>query len=737
MTTSLFDLPMSLSSNKVLCKKTGLQCIFFRMETTKSMTSDFLDRDNPEQQAAYDMIEKTSSSFFLAGRAGTGKTTFLRRIQEESSKSFIVLAPTGVAAINAGGQTIHSFFGFNFGVLPPGYIGYMNEEKIGIIRHIDGIIIDEVSMVRCDVMDAIDRTLRHYRKSFAPFGGLQMVLVGDMFQLEPITTAEDKVILKDFYPSDCYYFYKSMAIGRMPLPKIEFRKIYRQNDPGFIRLLEHLRVGRFTYSDLARINGRVTPEDRRNRHCVTLTARREDARAMNETRLNELQAEPRTYDVIVEGDCRRLSEAVEEHLTLKVGAQVMLTKNDRDLRWVNGTVGEVTCLDDDTIKVRLEDGTEHSVEHECWDFVEYEYDKDARTCEKKVVGKAYQYPLRLAWAITIHKSQSLTFNHVAVDFGRRAFSNGQAYVALSRACSLEGLELVRPMTFGSVMVSKDVISFSEEFNDRSVIDRELAIGSAVEPLLRQKDFDGIAVRLFGMSRDAVRKGDYALARDLMCRTMSYVADDTCLEGQEWDPVTAVSRDTLILNATGLFYAGQRDRAEAILTGIGADNITDVNALYILARCLECREDWDNVEKIYDRLATIHNNDMELGVQSPDFRKIFYRVACLNESVYGEDGLKLLQRLMGENLTYEPYNLALRKICFKHDGLDAGLPQEGEPTENEGQEDSKELVERFLDRRVSDGEFLELLRQEKASPHSEALRAYRKFVRELKFEEPRI
>ena len=702
------------------------------------MTADFIDRDNPEQQAAYDMIEKTSNSFFLAGRAGTGKTTFLKKIQEESDKTFIVLAPTGVAAINAGGQTIHSFFGFDFGVLPPRYVGNMNEQKIELVRHLDGIIIDEVSMVRCDVIDAIDRTLRLYRKSYAPFGGLQMILVGDMFQLEPITTSEDREILNDIYQDRYFYFYKSMVIGKMQLPKIEFRKIYRQSDPRFIELLEHLRLGRFSSADLARINSRVTPESERNSHCVTLCSRRDDVRMMNDSRLKALEGEPRTYDVTIQGECKKLSEIVEEHLTLKVGAQVMFTKNDHDHRWVNGTVGKVSELNDDIIMVSLEDGTELAVERESWDFIEYEYDKKTRTSKKRVIGIASQFPLRLAWAITIHKSQSLTFRHVAIDFGKRAFANGQAYVALSRASSLEGLELVRPMTFDSVMVSRDVISFAEEFNDQAIIGRELSIGSAIEHFLRQKDFDGMAVTLFGMSREAAGRGDNDLARDLMSRAMANVVDDACLEGQEWEPVTAVSRETLILNATGLFYAGQKDRAEAILTDIGAENLADVNALYILARCLECREDWDGVGKIYDRLITIHNTDMELGIQSPAFRKILYRVACLSEFVFGDDGLKVLQGRMGENLTYGPYNTALRRMYFNHHGAEEelDLPMgEDSPAEG-GQEDgSMALVKIFENRDISDGDFLGRLREEQDAHRSEALARYKKYVREMEFEEP--
>lgn len=696
------------------------------------MEFDFIDKDNAEQLAAWNMIENTRSSFFLAGRAGTGKTTFLKNVKEKSSKRFIVLAPTGIAAMNVGGQTIHSFFGLNFGVLTPGVFGSINENKIAVVRHIDGIIIDEVSMVRCDIIDAIDRTLRLYRKSYEPFGGLQMVFVGDMFQLEPIATAQDRTILNEFYPSGCYYFYKSHAIESMQIPKIEFRKIYRQNDPKFIELLEHIRTGNMTHADLVRINSRVVSEGERNSRSVTLTARRDDARAINESRLNTLEGELHMFDVTLEGDCKRVGEIAEEHLMLKEGAQVMFTKNDKDGKWVNGTVGTVKGFSDVHVRVALEDGTEYRVERETWEFTDYEYDKETKTCKQTVIGKATQFPLRLAWAITIHKSQSLTFTHVAVDFGRGAFSNGQAYVALSRARSLSGLELVRPMYRNSVLVSGDVLSFAREYNDSGIINRELSIGSAISEFQRRQDFDGTAVRLFEMAREAAGRGDSALSREIMERCMRNVVDDSCLKGQQWNPVTAVSQDTHILNATGLFYAGEKEKAESILMRIGGEKLRDVNALYILARCLEEKKDWKSVERIYDILIGIHNEEMDRGLQSPSFRKVIYKVACLNEAVYKTPGVQLLKELMAENITYVPYNLKLREIILGKAGvLDLDDPEDGGNSECE--RDKTVLCRLFMNRNVSDDEFIARLLECKASDREQILE-YKRFVRELETQE---
>ena len=364
------------------------------------------DSTNSEQKLAYEMIAKTSNSFFLTGRAGTGKTTFLKMVQEEVRKNFVVLAPTGVAAVNAGGKTIHSFFGLPLGVLCPWDTGVLNGDKISLVRHIDTIIVDEVSMVRCDVIDAMDRTLRQARRSSAPFGGVQMVFVGDVFQLEPVVTREDGAILMEYYGAGPYYFYKAAAIERLGLPKIEFRKIYRQSDPAFIEILEHIRTGRATARDLIRINSRVRlPGEGSTKIHIVLTSTRKEAQLLNADRLEALEGDPMVYEAEYEGQMNRQSpgsDVAEDRLVLKVGAQVMFTRNSSFGLWVNGTLGVVESLSDDGVRVRLEDGTVHDVQKAQWENIEYEFDKESKTCKKKVVGSVTQYPLRLAWAITIH-----------------------------------------------------------------------------------------------------------------------------------------------------------------------------------------------------------------------------------------------------------------------------------------------------------------------------------------------
>ena len=288
-----------------------------------------LKRTNPEQYNAYQMIANTHNSFFLTGKAGTGKTTFLKEIQKEVSKNFLLLAPTGLAAINLGGQTIHSFFGFKFGVLGPGETGQLNPKKQRLIREIDTIIIDEVSMVRCDLIDAMDRTLRLYRKNSAPFGGVQMVFVGDMFQLEPVAQQNDREILKEIYGTDRCYFYKAFVIRRYDLPKIEFLKIYRQSDPIFIEILDHFRTGNVTMRDVMRLNSRyVIPGMESDKLKITLATNNRIAKNINDARMAALEGEEFIYTAESEGDIRNLKDSVENELLLKEGAQVMFTRND-------------------------------------------------------------------------------------------------------------------------------------------------------------------------------------------------------------------------------------------------------------------------------------------------------------------------------------------------------------------------------------------------------------------------
>lgn len=693
------------------------------------------DSTNNEQRSAYRMIERTNNSFFLAGRAGTGKTTFLKSVQEGIKKRFVVLAPTGQAAINAGGQTIHSFFGFSFGVLGPGEIGSMNKTKIGLVRNLDTIIIDEVSMVRCDIIDAIDRTLRHYVGNSAPFGGIQMVFVGDMFQLEPIATQKDRETLREIYGHNCYYFYKAAAIERMSLPKIEFLKIYRQNDPKFIEILEHVRLGQMTMRDLVKINSRVSLcDDEKMR--ITLTSTNADAKRINDERLDEIDSEEMSYKAIYTGKTKVSSDVAEELVTLKVGAQVMFTKNDRARRWVNGTIGEVTELGDEHVKVQLEDGDEHIVQRDEWENIDYEYDHEKKCCIKTIIGKVEQLPLKLAWAITIHKSQSLTFDHVAIDFGRGAFSNGQAYVALSRARSFDGLELMRPMSPASVRVSRDVLDFASDFNDSNAIDRELSIGEAISSFEKSKDYDGAAITLYGMAENAAESGHTDRALDYMNRAMAFTVDDSCLMGRAWSVVPTAGNDFSVMNACGLYYSGDRKSAENILRGLDGtwlDN--NLLGLYILGRCLEDKKQWAELEDVYYRMLAIFNSARDMGLDSIAFRKLKYRLAILNERQYGDPGLGVMRSLIAENPSYDKYHLALRWMLWGHPDIikaykaDVEKDSAEESEENQKKEGSK-LIAMTLDKNCGESEFLETLRTARAEKNND-WNDYRHFINRLK------
>ena len=686
------------------------------------------DSTNHEQQLAFDMIAKTNNSFFLTGRAGTGKTTFLKTIQEAVDKNFIVVAPTGVAAVNAGGKTIHSFFGLPLGVLSPWDIGVLNGDKVSLVRHIDTIIVDEVSMVRCDVIDAMDRTLRQYRRSSAPFGGVQMVFVGDMFQLEPVVTREDRTILYESYGAGPYYFYKAAAIERMGLPKIEFRKIYRQTDPAFIEILEHVRTGRMTMRDLMRINSRVqAPGEGSDKIHIILTSTRKEAMLINESRLAAIASEPVTFDAEYEGQMSKGTpgaDVAEDKLVLKEGAQVMFTRNNSFGWWVNGTLGVVESLKDDCIRVKVEDGSVYEVGKVKWETIEYEYDKEKRSCNKKVVGAVTQYPLRLAWAITIHKSQSLTFDRVAVDFGRSAFCNGQAYVALSRARSLEGLELMRPMTPSSVLVSHDVIAFSSDVNDEQSIRRELEIGEAVGDFVRTRNYDAAASMLFGMAAEAAEAGDAASAYDLMTRSLAMVADDGCLFGTPWNAIPEGSYRSCVLNAAGLYYGGRAAEAEALLEGMRTAISSDVNALYLLSRCKEDREAWDEVETIYQEMIRLYDALRERGLDAETFRKVRYRLAILNERQYGDPGAGLMRQLIAENPAYAPFHAALRWMLRSSEEACAEAAEEEENT----------LVEKLFSEEVSEEDFLKAVLTAQAEKTVE-WSAYRRFINNLKLAMP--
>lgn len=634
----------------------------------KELNKISFDSDNREMRNAYDLIAKTNKSFFLTGRAGTGKTTFLQKVQECVDKNFIVLAPSGVAAINAGGQTIHSFFGLDLGVQGPKSYGMMNENKISLAQNVDTIIIDEVSMVRCDIMDAIDRMLRSCRHSSLPFGGVQMVFVGDIFQLPPVVRSDDRLMLRQIYGCDGTFFYGAKCFKNIRLPKIEFQKIYRQSDRRFIEILDHFRMGKVTPSDLREINSRVLPscEDAdMDGLRITLSAYRQDTKFINEERLVEINKDEFSFEAEYQGETGKLRDVAEECLVLKEGAQVMFTRNDNLGRWANGTLGKVSSIGPDHINVILENGDEVNVDKETWDAYEYTYNADKKVCEKKSVGSVAQYPLCLAWAITIHKSQSLTFDRVTIDFGRGAFTFGQAYVALSRCRSLDGLRLVKKIDYNSVRVSSDALAFASSYNDEKVISDELAIGKAVNEYERKGDYDGAASKLFSMCAEEARGGNVFYAYDLLNRALSYVADDSCLFGQEWTAIPDVGRESAILNGAGLLYSGRTDEALCLLGSAVSASDDNFNGLYLLARAVELKEDWDTVETLYGQMIDVFRTTVDNGLDSSAFRKFKYRLAVLNESHYEDSGVDIIVKLIAENPNYDKYHAGLFWMLRKH------------------------------------------------------------------------
>lgn len=689
--------------------------------------SEILKETNPEQHYAYEMIAKTTHSFFLTGKAGTGKTTFIRKVCKEVPKNFLLLAPTGLAAMNLGGQTIHSFFGFKFGVLGPGEIGVLGPGKISLIRHLDTIIIDEVSMVRCDLIDAIDRTLRHFRKNSAPFGGIQMVFTGDMFQLEPVVLQDERNILREIYETDKLYFYNSFIIRNYDLPKIEFLKVYRQSDSSFIELLDHFRIGNVTNNDLLNINSRHSFSINRNEGLkITLTANNRIAKRINDEQMKQIENEEFTYIAHTEGDIRNLKDIVECELTLKVGAQVMFIRNDPFGKWVNGTLATVSSLSEKSISVIIDNlaGTglefETEVEKVSWEAAEQVYDKETKSCTRKIVGRIHQYPLRPAWAITIHKSQGLTFDKVAIDLGSGSFASGQTYVALSRAKSLEGLELINRISSRDAIVSNEVIQFASGFNDCEQISKQIRIGEAIGAHLNSNDIDKISMTLFSMACEECTAGNYDYAYYLMSEALSYVADDTCLNGISWSPFETVKYSHRILNAYGLFYSGHQKEALQLLQGLEYNALCqDFDALYLLARCQEENGDWDQMWTTYDMMTELYLQSIDKGMDFQIFRKFKYRFAVLRERYGMGSGVDIIRDLIKEYPNYNKYYLELRCILFNN--------YESVYYETENSDNS--LLKAVFDIDVTNEDFISMITTERESDSATFIE-FMKFVNRL-------
>lgn len=420
---------------------------------------------------AADIVRNTSQSVFLTGKAGTGKTTFLHYIRKNVDKNVIVAAPTGVAAINAGGVTLHSLLQLPFEPFIPNFEGKkkldfhfkLRKSKIEMLRELDLLIIDEVSMLRADTLDAIDYMLRRYRNNQHPFGGVQMLFIGDMFQLPPVVQQHEWNQMKGYYPSP-FFFHAQVLENNLPL-YIELKTIYRQSDQLFIDILNRIRNNQVTQSDLNVLNSRYNPsfklpeEDR----YIVLCTHNYKADKINNEQLAKITTPQVVFRGQVKGDFSDNALPTDQDLVLKVGAQVMFIKNDvgESRRYYNGKLATVTHLTTNKIFVRFEDDSEMELEHETWRNVRYSLNEDSGDIEEEELGSFTQYPIRLAWAITIHKSQGLTFDRVVIDAGQ-AFAGGQVYVALSRCTSLDGIVLFSRITTDSIHTDEGAIAFTRE-----------------------------------------------------------------------------------------------------------------------------------------------------------------------------------------------------------------------------------------------------------------------------------
>lgn len=425
-------------------------------------------KGNTEAERVINLIKHSNNSIFLTGKAGTGKSTLLRHIISDLDKKYILLAPTGIAALNIGGQTIHSFFGFSFRPYLPKDRDLPNlSDRIELLKKLDLIVIDEISMVRADVMNAIDLTLKKHLKNELPFGGKQLMLVGDLLQLPPVVNnrnLEEVKIIRESYANE--FFFSAKVFGTYDIEVIELQKVYRQEEADFVKVLNNIRINRVNDADLLRINSRVEHPDKiKSNGVITLTTKNAKVDTINAVRLKNIDNPESQFAAMKTGTFanNRSSKRnpTDELLKVKVSAQIIFVKNDSEKKWVNGTIGSISSIDDEGIEIEVK-GSKFYIGTETWEDIEYKWNKEEDKVEKEIVGTFEQYPIRLAWAITIHKSQGQTFEKSIIDLDSGAFAFGQTYVALSRSSSLNGITLTQKVNRKDIKVSQSAVKYLTE-----------------------------------------------------------------------------------------------------------------------------------------------------------------------------------------------------------------------------------------------------------------------------------
>ena len=603
-----------------------------------------IDKNNVEQQKAFDLVANTNTCLFITGKAGTGKTTFIKRIQEEINKNFLVLAPTGIAAIAVGGQTMHSFFGFPMQAMGPHTETSLSNEKFQILRQTDTIIVDEASMVRSDMVDGMDRCLRMVFHTNMPFGGKQVIFVGDLFQLPPVVKegSADAEMLHDLYGAGLPFFYKAFVLKRMNLPKIEFQKVYRQSDEAFLNILNKMRNGEVTNEDLALLNEHVKKDANSDDYSVTLTSFNYMAEKINDEKLNAIEEEEFCYQADIHDDFKKNDAPVPEFLRLKVGAQVIFCRNYPQAGYMNGTIGKVSKLDEEHIFVTLENGAEINVSRVDWENLQSKYNRQTHKMESEVVGSFTQFPLKLAWAITIHKSQGMTFDKMHFDLSRGTFQAGQAYVAISRLRSLNGLTLSNPICPHHVTQNQEVRVFANSFNDVDMINDELETGKAIYKYLIAKDYNMAAKSCLKLMKRKIHNNDLRNAALIAKKMFDIMLDDTCLKGMTKDMklLKDCSMTCNFLNAVICLYGNRYEEA------IGyADMVLSRKAclevMFIKGRALyELKRNDDAYDVVYQIISISKDGEEKKAID----KKLLLFEARVNERM-GNSILAISQRLI--------------------------------------------------------------------------------------------